>query len=975
MNQSINYFFQEIPGVASDNCQLYFDFISGSNRNIIYNKSGNSNITGSILTGKEQLFFSGFWDRPDSGYFNSGKYVKIHNTTGINIQDFTTCFIYQNIKPGGSTLISTVGTGYIQSYTVNGSIKNNFVYKGFDFGITANNYLYFEYYNDDGPAIFIGNDNLSEKNSIFLSIKNNSLSFGYYDFFKEKLISYDYNINTSYLYDANEMFIGYNPKATGTYAFNNMFSGFIDELLIFSPSIYNYEIENLNSGFVHIFNSGTYYELIDNLVTGVTGYTSGVIGYENQITGNGFIITNELTGEFGEIYSGYTEVILTGLVPLSGLIELTGVISFDIISGYSDSNVIKNNDYIKSFGKNYINFLYENTSEDLIELNLTTNYTPGLLKNLDFDYAIYTNRFTLKDDLNLDDNYIIYTNGQLQQIGGFYFTGNGYESGKYIINDYIRENNSIYFANEYKENDIVIADYLYNLPIDNYIYRFRQKITGSKFGASEGQFGYSNAISNNENIIAVGGFGTSLGASGRVLIYTGNNVNGWNLKQILSGDGGADRFGSSVNINSGNIIIVGASNDNHALVFTGDSNSGWYFKQKLTGDASIQSNGTSVSINNDGSVLLMTAPLINTTFSNCGGAFIYTGNQTTNWNFKQKLTGTFTELRLGVSSAMSQNGNIIALGGHSNSFSNGQLFIYTGNSNAGWNLRQIISGNQGEALGCSVSMDQNGNIILIGAKGQDATSYGSGLIYVGDSINGWNLRQIISGESVGNFGQSVSITNNGNTILVYGKSDGIINTLIYTGNSTIGWNLKQNINNIISTSDTVTLHSSAIISKSGNVIIIGERFENANTGASYIYNLENNISYTVNDNFIINADNNFYILTGYASDIYSIYFNGIKLISGLHYNSNSLGYIQFNQNSFYYTGVSGKLTINKKFTDFTITGSGNLFKTNLYNFSEIYKNGVRQLLNDDYLELASIDSNTGQGFFDQKEDIIYNNII
>ena len=52
----------------------------------------------------------------------------------------------------------------------------------------------------------------------------------------------------------------------------------------------------------------------------------------------------------------------------------------------------------------------------------------------------------------------------------------------------------------------------------------------------------------------------------------------------------------------------------------------------------------------------------------------------------------------------------------------------------------------------------------------------------------------------------------------------------------------------------------------------------------------------------------------------------------------------------------------------------NLFNTNIYNSSEIYKNGVRQLLDNDYIELASIDTNTGKGFFDQKEDIIYNNI-
>ena len=48
MNQSINYFFQEIPGVASDNCKLYFDFLSGANPQVVYNKSGDPLLSGVI---------------------------------------------------------------------------------------------------------------------------------------------------------------------------------------------------------------------------------------------------------------------------------------------------------------------------------------------------------------------------------------------------------------------------------------------------------------------------------------------------------------------------------------------------------------------------------------------------------------------------------------------------------------------------------------------------------------------------------------------------------------------------------------------------------------------------------------------------------------------------------------------------------------------------------------------------------------
>ena len=87
--------------------------------------------------------------------------------------------------------------------------------------------------------------------------------------------------------------------------------------------------------------------------------------------------------------------------------------------------------------------------------------------------------------------------------------------------------------------------------------------------------------------------------------------------------------------------------------------------------------------------------------------------------------------------------------------------------------------------------------------------------------------------------------------------------------------------------------------------------------------------------------------------------------------------IIFNQNSYKYTGVSGKLVGITKSTNYSITGTNNyLFSSPsryLYNFSEIYKNGIRQTLNTDYLELGTLDLNTGSGFFDYNPDIIYNN--
>jgi hypothetical protein len=147
--------------------------------------------------------------------------------------------------------------------------------------------------------------------------------------------------------------------------------------------------------------------------------------------------------------------------------------------------------------------------------------------------------------------------------------------------------------------------------------------------------------------------------------------------------------------------------------------------------------------------------------------------------------------------------------------------------------------------------------------------------------------------------------------------------LVFTGNSTVGWGQAQKLSGD-SAGDQYGI--SVATNSDGTVIVMGGIGNDGGTtlgsGAAMIFNLQP---------------------------------------------------IIFNQNSYKYTGVSGKLIGINKSSDLTITGSGNLFNVNLYSFSEIYKNGVRQVLNSDYLELSSIDSNTGKRFFDQRSDIIYNN--
>ena len=987
MSNAINYYLNQIASTASESFRTYFDFNSGNNLSILSNKSGDA-----FLSGVIKPSVGNFWINSGSGYFSGGRYVEITGISNYEIdnKDLTIAIVYENKNAGGATLISTVDTGDFLSYDEFGSPQTSLVYKGFEFGVTSNNRLFFEYYGENGPNIFISDFTLADKNSIYLSITENNMSFGYYDFFQNSLSSNNNYILTDYLFDYSTLFIGYNPKVTGSYNFNKNYTGFIDEFLIFSPSLYTYDLINLNSGIVHIYNSGQL-DIETTLITGITGYVSGITGFSTGITGFSLIPTGILTNEWGVEYTGFSGSGISGSIPIFGISGLTGVIFFEQTTGVSGESVTRNSAYINSFGKNYINILSKVDSEDFIDINLNTDIGKNPLnKNINLDYQKYSNNFNLFGDFIENSSPIVYVNGQLQSSGSFVNTGSAYNLSQYIINDYyVDEINSFIFSNIYTENDSVFIDFITGydteLSIDNFSvptgvgtvtlgwgdntnlyfngqkltenldyiiqpnppFDFVQKLSGDSAGD---QFGYSVATNGDGTVIVMGGRFDDNGGS--ALVFTGNSAVGWTQKQKLSGSGITDQFGYSVATNDDGTVIVmggpfddpnGITNAGSALIFTGNSTIGWTYKQKLSGDSDVDLFGYSVATNGDSTVIVMGG------IGNDGGAtigsgaaLVFTGNSTVGWTQKQKLSGDSASDQFGYSVATNDDGTVIVMGGIGNdggsSFGSGAALVFTGNSTVGWTQKQKLSGDSAsDQFGHSVSTNGDGTVIVMGGIGNDGgTTVGSGaaLVFTGNSTVGWTQKQKLSGDSASDqFGTSVA-TNRDGTLIVMGGigNDGGTTVgsgaaLVFTGNSTVGWTQKQKLSGD-SASDQ--FGTSVATNRDGTLIVMG----------------------------------------GIGNDGGTTVGSGAAMIF-------TLKPIIFNQNSYKYTGVSGKLVGINKSTNYSTTGTNrHLFispSTYLYNFSEIYKNGIRQTLNTDYLELGTLDLNTGSGFFDYNPDIIYNN--
>ena len=453
---AINYYLNQYCGPAVNNLIAYIDC--------------NNTVTGSLTqlatgSGYFAVSLSGSgsynpWVNSSCAYL-SGSYIKLkQNTTGnISINDSSTILmVYENLSTGGGVLASTV-----KNY-------NNYS-GGFEFGVNADNNLYFQYYNNAGPQTLIFNESLADKCSVFLNLSQNKVNFGYYDFFKNYRVSNDFSINSQYLFPSNitgnDIYIGYNPISSGGYSYNKNFIGNIYDVMVFSPSIYPYEIDIINSGLVSNYTSGQTV-ITSTGVLQVTGYATGVVSYYTEITGHSISFTGMVSDALGNQYSGYQVNDLTGTRIGTGAIPLSGFVNI-YTTGYTDPTLQLNTGYLLTFGKSKINVMDYYVSGDMLDISLETGifYVTGLSgivskylnsfyqKNLQATYLYSSSAFinSFISQNSGDVSAIVYLNGLAQSVSNIVYTGSVYNSQPYPDIDYYLTGNQIGTSQLFSENN------------------------------------------------------------------------------------------------------------------------------------------------------------------------------------------------------------------------------------------------------------------------------------------------------------------------------------------------------------------------------------------------------------------------------------------------------------------------------------------------------------------------------------------
>jgi hypothetical protein len=303
-------------------------------------------------------------------------------------------------------------------------------------------------------------------------------------------------------------------------------------------------------------------------------------------------------------------------------------------------------------------------------------------------------------------------------------------------------------------------------------------IDGEAAGDSSGRFVSS---SSDGTIVAIGApYNDDNGSnSGHVRVYQYSSGSWSQLGADIDGEAASDYSGYSVSLSSdGTIVAIGAilndgngSNSGHVRVYQYSSGSWTKLGADINGEAASDYSGYSVSLSSDGTIVAIGSYRNDGNGDTSGHVRIYSWNGT-NWvQLGDDIDGEAANDWSGTSVSLSPDGTAVAIGAIANGGDyTGHVRVYS-YYNDQWNQRgPDIDGEASyDQSGNSVSLNDDGTIVAIGAPNNDGNGSNSGHVRVYQYSSGsWSqLGSDIDGEATNDWsGNSVSLSSDGTKVAI-----------------------------------------------------------------------------------------------------------------------------------------------------------------------------------------------------------------
>ena len=362
----------------------------------------------------------------------------------------------------------------------------------------------------------------------------------------------------------------------------------------------------------------------------------------------------------------------------------------------------------------------------------------------------------------------------------------------------------------------------------------------------------------------------------------------------------------------GNTIILQANGNSQTGYFVGSRiviftyNTTWSVSYTLidpyanaSSQSTIDNFGISLALNQDGTIAVIGNPQNQTTNTDQVYILIYING---NWNLTTTINSPFgTNALFGQRLNITNSALLIAA---QNANSTGEVVYYnyttttSGGTSAGWNTSNVLTNNAGanSAFGGSVSISSDGNTVLVGASNASSgTGYAAIYTYSGST---WNSPVSLTNNAGANsrFGQLVSLSQNGTTAYVSapgytsGSGSGYVAQYTYS-NAT--WNFTKAFSNIANGNIGFGNYSIGTTSN-GYTSFISAPNLNTNTGIVNIYtnattsNLGSNTNNFTNANITPGVTYSYTIL---SSNTYGFGYSNVYPYPSLSTNIMTMNYL------------------------------------------------------------------------------------
>lgn len=283
------------------------------------------------------------------------------------------------------------------------------------------------------------------------------------------------------------------------------------------------------------------------------------------------------------------------------------------------------------------------------------------------------------------------------------------------------------------------------------------------------------SISANGQIIAIGGIGNDSNGndSGHVRVFEWTGTTWAQKGNEIYGEASGDRSGILSISSDGSTVVIGADGNRngsgHVRIFKWDnSNFTWtQLGEDINGLETEEWFGGSVSINSSGTIIAATAEGNNGNGNRSGAVRIFQWNGVYWQQIGEDIYGkNVMDANGGNSISLNGDGSILAIGAAGNddngSYS-GHVRIFEWNGSSWQQLGNDLHGDASNFFGSTVSLNEAGNILAVGAYGTPEYAR----IFEWDGLNWQQLGNDLTGEASGdNFGSWISSSADGYTIAV-----------------------------------------------------------------------------------------------------------------------------------------------------------------------------------------------------------------